>query len=174
MLSKLFLNFLKVGAVSFGGGYAVVSMIQQEIVNKYGIITPEQFIDLVALSQISPGPLAINASTFVGYMTSGILGASVTTFAVVLAPFLFALTLSNYYKSHGESLVIQRAMRGIRPCVAPLIFVAVVDLFPMSMVDIKSYIIAGIILFIYIKKKVSPIKLIGIGAVLGYLFYGIM
>ena len=174
MLSRLFMNFLKVGAVSFGGGYAVVSMIQQEVVEKYQIITPAQFIDLVAISQISPGPLAINASTFVGYMTDGILGATVTTLAVILVPSLLAYGLSTYYETHGESQIIKRAMLGIRPCVAPLIFVAVIDLLPMSMVDVKSYIIAGIVLVLYIVKKISPIKLIGIGALLGYLFYGLM
>lgn len=174
MLSKLFFNFLKVGAVSFGGGYAVVSMIQQEVVEKYHIITPAQFVDLVAISQISPGPLAINASTFVGYMTNGVLGATITTLAVVLIPSILAYSLSNYYETHGESALVKRAMQGIRPCVAPLIFVAVIDLFPMSMVDVKSYIIAGIILALYLIKKISPIKLIGIGAVLGYVFYGLM
>lgn len=173
MLNNLFWNFLKVGAVSFGGGYAVVSMIQREIVEKYAIISAAQFVDLVALSQISPGPLAINASTFVGYMSLGLLGAAVTTIAVVLVPSLLSLSLSKYYETHGENKYIQNAMRAIRPCVAPLIFVAIVDLFPMSMVDYKSYIIAAIVLFINWRKKTSPITLIGIGAVLGYLFYGI-
>ncbi len=173
MLTNLFLNFLKVGAVSFGGGYAVVSMIQKEIVEKYGIINASQFVDLVALSQISPGPLAINASTFVGYMSSGVLGAAVTTLAVIGVPSLLSLGLSGYYENKGESSLVKNAMKAIRPCVAPLIFVAVVDLFPTSMVDYKSYIIAGIILLIYWRKKISPITLIGIGGLLGLIFYGI-
>lgn len=174
MLSNLFLRFLKIGAVSFGGGYAVVSMIQQEIVESLGLISAEQFIDLVAISQISPGPIAINASTFVGYVTHGVVGATLTTLAVILLPAIFAFSLSNYYETHGSSVLIRRAMKGIRPCVAPLIFVAVISLFPMSMVDWKSYVIAAVILAIHWLKKVSPITLIGIGAVLGYLFYGIL
>ena len=173
MLSNLFWNFLKVGAVSFGGGYAVVSMIQREIVERYGIISSGQFVDLVALSQISPGPLAINASTFVGYMTSGLLGGAVTTIAVVAVPCILSFALSSYYETHGENKYIQNAMRAIRPCVAPLIFVAVMDLYPMSMIDHKSYIISAIILLLNWKKRISPIKQIGVGAVLGYLLYGL-
>ncbi len=171
MLLDLFLNFFKIGAISFGGGYAVVSLIQDEIVNKYQIITPEQFVDLVALSQISPGPLAINASTFVGFETHGLLGAAIATLGVVLAPIVFSLALSEYYKKHGENKMILRVMKGIRPCIAPIIFVAAVRLFPLSMPDYKSYLIAGIVLALFIYKKISPIKLLLIGGGLGYIFY---
>lgn len=173
MLIKLFLNFLKIGALSFGGGYAVVSLVQDEIVRKYQIITAEQFVDLVGLSQISPGPLAINASTFVGFKTIGLIGALVATLGVVFIPIVLSLSLSKYYRKKGESQLIKRVMKGIRPCVAPIIFMATVKLYPMSMVDYKSYIIAAIVLGIYFYKKVSPIMLLMIGGGLGYLFYGI-
>lgn len=174
MLLDLFLNFMKIGALSFGGGYAVISLVQEEIVDKYQIISPEQFIDLVGLSQISPGPLAINASTFVGYVTEGLLGATVATVAVVLIPIILTLSLSRYYRKNGDSPVVKRIMKGIRPCVAPIILMAVIKLYPMSMVDIKSYVIAGIVLLLYIFKKMSPIKLLLIGGTLGYVFYALI
>ncbi len=174
MLSKLFFTFLKIGALSFGGGYAVVSLVQEEVVNRYGIISAEQFVDLVGLSQISPGPLAINASTFVGFKTAGTLGASVATVSVVLVQIILSMFLADYYKKNGESKIIQRIMKGIRPCVAPVIFLAGMKLFPLSMVDYKSYMIAAIVLAIYLYKKTSPIILLIIGGGLGFLFYGIM
>lgn len=173
MLIRLFLNFLKIGAISFGGGYAVVSIIQEEIVNRYKIITDGQFIDLVGLSQISPGPLAINASTFVGFKTVGLLGALVATLGVVLVPIILSLSLSKYYRKNGENEIIKKIMSGIRPCVAPVILAATVKLLPMSITDYKSYIIAGIVLAIYIYKKTSPILLILIGGCLGILLYGV-
>ena len=174
MLRQLFFTFLKIGALSFGGGYAVVSLVQEEAVNRYGIISAEQFIDLVGLSQISPGPLAINASTFVGFKSAGVLGATVATAAVVLVQIILSLFLADYYKKNGESEVFIRIMRGVRPCVAPVIFAAGMKLFPMSMVDYKSYVIAAIVLAIHLYKKPSPIILLIIGGGLGFLFYGLM
>ena len=91
MLFDIFKYFLQIGLLSFGGGYAVVSLIQSIIVDKHNIISSEQFIDLVALSQISPGPIAINASTFVGFKTFGLFGATITTFAVFILVILTAL-----------------------------------------------------------------------------------
>lgn len=173
MLTQLFINFLKIGALSFGGGYAVVSLVQSEIVEKYQIITSEQFVDLVGLSQISPGPLAINASTFVGFKTEGFLGAAIATLAVVLIPIILSLSLSHYYRNNGESKLVARVMKGIRPCVVPIILMATIKLYPMSMVDHKSYLIAGTVLAIYLYKKVSPIMLLLIGGGLGFVFYGI-
>ncbi|MDO4711322.1 MAG: chromate transporter [Peptostreptococcaceae bacterium] len=173
MLIRLFLNFLKIGSLSFGGGYAVVSLVRDEIVDRYRIITSEQFIDLVGLSQISPGPLAINASTFVGFKTEGLTGATIATLGVVLIPIILSLSLSKYYRKNGESKLIKRVMKGIRPCVAPIILMATIKLYPMSMVDVRSYLIAGIVLAIYRYKKVSPIILLMIGGGLGFLFYGI-
>ena len=96
MISRLFFSFLKIGAVSFGGGYAVISMIQQEILEKYGVIDSGQFIDMVALSEMTPGPLAINSSTFVGFKAAGIAGAFTATLAVVLVPVVLSLLLASF------------------------------------------------------------------------------
>lgn len=174
MLISLFVNFLKIGALSFGGGYAVVSLVQAEMVEKYRIISAEQFVDLIGLSQISPGPLAINASTFVGFKTAGWFGAVVATLAVVLIPIALSLSLSRYYRKNGETPIVRRVMKGIRPCVAPIILMATIKLYPMSMVDWKSYVIAGIVLSVYWYKKVSPIALLIIGGALGYIGYGLL
>ncbi|MGB5823752.1 MAG: chromate transporter [Proteocatella sp.] len=174
MLTKLFLSFMKIGAISFGGGYAVISLIQQEIVGRYGIIGSGQFIDMVALSEMTPGPLAINASTFVGFHSDGIIGAIVATIGVVTVPVILALILAAYYKKNGENRLVGKILYGIRPCVVPIILVAVIKLIPMSLNDIYSIFIAITVAVIYHYKKISPILLIIIGGALGYSVYGII
>lgn len=172
MLIKLFLSFLKVGAISFGGGYAVIAMIQQEIVEKYGIISNHEFIDMVALSEMTPGPLAINASTFVGMKKYGIIGALVATIGVVTIPVVASLIMSKYYQSESKKNIMDKFLYGIRPCIVPIIFLAVIKLLPMSFVDAGSIIIALIVALIYKFKKISPIYIIIIGGTLGYIYYG--
>lgn len=171
MLTSLFIYFLEIGVLSFGGGYAVLSLIQSIIVDKYSIITPEQFLDLVAISQISPGPIAINASTFVGFMTYGLWGATVTTFAIFILPFILAYLVSRLY-NNAEEGILKNILESTRLCVAPIILIAVVKLYKISIVDFKSYLIIAIILGLYLfNKKISPIILIIIGGALGYIFY---
>ena len=172
MISRLFFSFLKIGAVSFGGGYAVISMIQQEILEKYGVIDSGQFIDMVALSEMTPGPLAINSSTFVGFKAAGIAGAFTATLAVVLVPVILSLLLASFYRG-GSGGMISRLLYGIRPCVVPVILFAVIKLFPMSINDIYGAIIAAVMAAIYHFKKISPILMIIIGGFLGYIVYGI-
>lgn len=174
MLTKLFFSFMKIGAVSFGGGYAVISLIQQEIVEKYKIIDTGQFIDMVALSEMTPGPLAINASTFVGFNSQGILGAAVATMGVVMVPIILSLLLAFYSGKNGNSKIMSKILYGIRPCVVAIIFVAVIKLIPMSITDIYSILIAIVVAAIYQYKKISPILLIFIGGVLGYCVYGVI
>lgn len=175
MLIKLFLTFLKIGILSFGGGYAVVSLIQDEIVNNQKIISLEQFIDLVALSQISPGPLAVNASTFVGLKTFGLFGATATTFAIFILPFFLSYIISKLYNNNAENRLLKNIIQKIRLCVSPIILIATIKLFKISITDYKSYIIIAIISIIFLfNKKISPIAIIVIGGILGYIFYGIL
>lgn len=174
MLLKLFLSFLKIGAVSFGGGYAVIAMIQQEIVEKYSIITNQEFIDMVALSEMTPGPLAINSSTFVGIKKYGLVGAIVATMGVVLIPSILSFVMAIYYQKQSKKDLMGKFLFGIRPCIVPIILIAVIKLLPMSFVDAGSLIIAIIVASLYYLKKISPIYLIILGGGLGYLYYGVL
>lgn len=170
---KLFLSFVKIGAVSFGGGYAVISMIQQEILEKYKVIDSKQFIDMLALSEMTPGPLAINSSTFVGFKSGGVIGAVIATIGVVLVPIVLSLMLASFYKGGSQSSMISKLLYGIRPCVVPIILFAVIKLFPMSITDIYGLLIAVVMAGIYHFKKISPIVMIIIGGFMGYVVYGI-
>ena len=106
---QLFYTFFKIGLFGFGGGYAMLSMIQGEVVTRYGWLTAQEFTDIVAISQMTPGPIGINSATYVGYTTIadcygtsyGILGSIIATFAVVLPSFLLMLTISKFFLKYG-------------------------------------------------------------------------
>lgn len=123
VLIDLFVSFFTIGLFSYGGGYAVLSFLQQEV-ERRGWMTTERFIDLVAISQSTPGPIAINMATFVGYQTGGVPGSVVATVAVslpgMMLMMLFALFLFHFY----EKSQVQAAFRGLRPAVVGLIAAA--------------------------------------------------
>ncbi len=118
---KLIWAYLKIGLFGFGGGYAMLSLVQNEVV-KNGWITNQMFTDIVAISQMTPGPIGINSATYIGYVsTSNILGSIVATLVVVLPPYLLTLYASHYISRHSDSAIIKGAFMGLRPVVVGLI-----------------------------------------------------
>ncbi len=118
---KLVWAYLKIGLFGFGGGYAMLSLIQREVVDS-GWITSQMFTDIVAISQMTPGPIGINSATYIGYVVPGsVLGSLVTTFTVVLPPFILTLMASHYIQRHKHSPFIKGAFMGLRPVVVGLI-----------------------------------------------------
>ena len=118
---KLVWAYLKIGLFGFGGGYAMLSLIQREVVDS-GWITSQMFTDIVAVSQMTPGPIGINSATYIGYVVTGsVLGSLVTTVAVVLPPFILTLIASHYIERHKQSPFIKGAFMGLRPVVVGLI-----------------------------------------------------
>jgi len=170
---KLFLSFLKIGAFSFGGGYAMLPLIEQEIVYINQWLTPSEFIDIIAISQMSPGPIAVNAATFVGYKYLGVLGSIVATFGVVCCSFFLVTILAKVIIKHYKSFVVSGIFSGIRPGVIGLIAAACVSLFKSSIVDIKGFIIGVIVLFMLQRTKLHPIAIIFISGALGIAMYSI-
>lgn len=115
------ISFLKIGAFSFGGGYAVVAFIQREIIENHGWISGEDFVNIVAIAEMTPGPIALNAATFVGIQVAGLPGALVATAGSVLPSCVIVLLLAFlYYKFKGFS-VIQGILAGVRPAVVAMI-----------------------------------------------------
>ena len=106
---QLFYTFFKIGLFGFGGGYAMLSMIQGEVVTRYGWVTSQEFTDIVAISQMTPGPIGINAATYVGFTSTGsVWGSVIATFAVVLPSFILMLTISKFflkYQKHPDSRI---------------------------------------------------------------------
>ena len=118
---KLIWAYLKIGLFGFGGGYAMLTLIQREVVDS-GWISSQMFTDIGAISQMTPGPIGINSATYIGYVVTGnVLGSLVATFTVVLPPFILTLIASHYIDRHKESPFIKGAFIGLRPVVVGLI-----------------------------------------------------
>lgn len=171
ILIRLYLAFLKIGTFSFGGGYAMLPFIQREIVEKNNWISMSQFTDIIGISQMTPGPVAINSATFVGYKVSGVLGSVIATLGVITTSFILVPIINKLLNKFKESKVIKGALLGMRPVLIALIIYAFIDLAKEAYIDVKSIIITLIIGVILLSKKVHPILAIVIAAGLGLLFY---
>ena len=123
MLLNLFFTFLQIGLFGIGGGLVSVSLIMQQVVTEYQWLTTVEFNDLIAIAESTPGPLVVNAATFIGMQLGGLPGAVISTFAAVLPGFLIALGLSLLYLRYRTISPIQGAMDGLRPVIVALIFV---------------------------------------------------
>ena len=118
---KLIWAYLKIGLFGFGGGYAMLSLIEREVVGS-GWLTSQMFTDIVAISQMTPGPIGINSATYIGYVVTGsVWGSIVATFTVVLPPFLLVLFASHWIARHKDSPALKAAFTGLRPVVVGLI-----------------------------------------------------
>ena len=176
ILLQLFLVFLQVGALSFGGGYAAMSLIHQQTVEKFGWLTETVYADLVTLSEMTPGPVAINAASFVGMRMGGIPGALSATLGYIVAPCLIGVLVERLYRRYGEMPLFRSTLDGIRPAVAGLIasvgFGLVKNaLLPGGIFDAKSTLAAAVLFlaafFVLRRFRVSPVPVILSGGVLG-------
>ena len=120
-LFSLFFTFFKIGAFTFGGGYAMLSLIEDECVTRHGWMTHEEMADMTAIAESTPGPISINCATHIGYRRFGVLGAALTTLGVVLPSFIIILLIANFFNTILEVPIINAAFRGIRVGVALLI-----------------------------------------------------
>ena len=119
---KLIWAYLKIGLFGFGGGYGMLSLIQHETVESHHWLSTSEFTDIVAISQMTPGPIGINSATYTGYVVTGsVFGSLVTTLTVVLPPFILTLIASHYIDRHRQSPFIKGAFMGLRPVVVGLI-----------------------------------------------------
>lgn len=180
LLSKLFLSFIKVGLFSVGGGYAAIPLIQDQIVNTYGLMSIEEFTDLITIAEMTPGPISINSSTFVGTRMYGVFGAIICTIACIIPSFIICLTLAHFYYKYRSFSGVQTVLNAMRPAVVALIGSAGVSILLLALFnsDLASlsvsnfrYIEFGIFavcLFLLrkFKDKVGAIQIIlGSGAV---------
>jgi chromate transporter len=167
----LFLAFFKIGLFSFGGGYAMLPLIEKEIVTNHHWLTLSQFIDVVAISQVTPGPIAINAATFVGYKTAGILGSIVATLGVVTPSLLIVLTLALLFTKYNSLPSVKAAFQGIRPAVVALIAAAIWNIIPSSLELVSSWAIALASYFVIRRLSWNPVITLFAAAALGVIIY---
>ncbi len=171
---QLFLTFLKIGLFCFGGGYAMLSLIQDEVVDHHGWLTMQEFSDIVAVSQMTPGPIGINTATYVGFASSGgnILGSVMATLALILPSVVLMIIVSRFVIKYRENQTLQWIFRTIRPVVVGLIASAVLVMAtPDNFVDYRSFLLFSLAFLAAYFYKVHPILLMFLGGVLGFLMY---
>lgn len=187
---QLILSYLKIGLFGFGGGYAMLSLIEREIVTP-GWITEQMFTDIVAISQMTPGPIGINSATYIGYAAPGhvdamfasplwgVLGSILCTLAVVVPPYILMMTASRFIRKHHESGVIKGIFKGLRPVVVGLIASAALlllnsDNFGSETGDILISAAISVVSFCFVMfTKFHPIYVIIMAGIAGYLIYGL-
>lgn len=170
---KLFFTFLKIGLFNFGGGYAMISFIQNEVVYKQGWLSTAEFTDIVAISQVTPGPVGINMATYTGYSTTqSVWGAALATIAVCLPSFILMLLISKFFLKYRHAKAVEDVFRGLRPAVVGLIAAAALVLCnAQNIVDYKSVLLlVGAFLAVW-KYKVGPVPVLIMSGVLGLVFY---
>ncbi len=184
MLGKLFIVFFKIGIFSFGGGYAMLPLIYQEV-QSLGIIPAKEFADLVALSQMTPGPIAVNAATYVGYKSAAVWGGAFATLGVTLPSFIIILIIDSVFIKFKENKIVKEVIAGIRPATvgmiaAAVIFFAETSIFKgeLSKIDIKQPLklinLSALVIFILTiigskKLKLGPITLTVLAGIIGAL-----
>lgn len=175
---QLISSFIKIGLFSFGGGYAMIPLIQKEI-ESHNWLTSQQFIDIIAVAETTPGPVAVNSATFVGYKVGGFLGALVSTIGVALPSFVIVILIAGVVKKFSEHPIMKGMLYGIRPVVISLILLAAVFVGKTVLIskgsflgiDWISFIIAGLAFLGIVKFKMHPILLIFLAAVSGAFLY---
>lgn len=178
VLLQLFVSYLKIGFFGFGGGYAMLSLIHSEVVVCNGWLTNGEFSDIVAISQMTPGPIAINSATYIGYEVAGVLGSVVATVAVCLPALTIMMLITRFFLRLRDNRYVKGVVIGMRPVVVGMIAAAALLLiFPhsadgRSFIDGWSWVIfIGVLLSSV--RKINPILLIVLSAVVGVVIYGI-
>ena len=178
---QLFLSFFQSGLYSIGGGYVAMPLIQSQTVDIHGWLTQAQFADLITIAEMTPGPISINAATFIGIKIAGIPGALIATFGNVLPSFVIMLILAKLYERFRKQTIIRNVLTSVRPIVVAAILTAGLILLEFSLESFKQPNIFAIIVFLvaYIlinSKKVpmGPVAVLGIGGLIGLAKQGII
>lgn len=178
---EVFRTFFVIGMFTIGGGYAMLSLIQNEVVTVHGWIDDTMFTDIVAISQMTPGPIGINSATYIGYsvlQNSGasefmcVLGSFTATFAVVLPSFLIVLAICKAYEKLKDHYLFKGVMSGLKPAVIGLIGTAALSLAtPDNFIDWKSFVLCVAAFAALFFKKIGPFTALGLGALAGLILY---
>lgn len=166
---KLFLAFAKIGAVTFGGGYAMLPILQRDIVAKHKWATEDELLDYFAIGQCTPGVIAVNTATFVGYKNKGLLGGIFATLGVVFPSIVIITIITAFVQNYAEIEIVRYALNGIRVCVCVLILNSILKLSKSSLIDKWTYMIFGVVFALSIFLDVSSALLVLLAGVTGFL-----
>ena len=170
---KLFLTFFKIGLFNFGGGYAMISFLQNEVVFKHAWLTTAQFTDIVAISQVTPGPVGINMATYTGYAAAGdAWGAVIATCALCLPSFLLMIFLGKFLLKNQHTSRVQGVLAALRPTVVGLIAAAALLLCNSeNFIDCKSVFFFLVAFILVASRKLGPIGVLCVSAAAGLIVY---
>ena len=165
MLFRLFITFFKIGLFCFGGGFAMIPLIQREVIERHKWIDKKDFLDMLVLAQSTPGPIAVNTSVFVGYKVAGVAGAIMATLGTILPSFMVILMLALFFAQVRENRYVDAAFRAMRPAVVALIVAPLIGLVK----GMKWYLmaVAGVVAMAVWYFGFSPVYLIGLSLVVG-------
>lgn len=165
--------YLKIGLFGFGGGYAMLSLIQYEVVDKHHWLSLQEFTDVVAISQMTPGPIGINSTTYIGYTVTGnVWGSVIATIAVCLPSFLLVLLISFFFARFKKNKYVAAAFTGLRPMTVGLIAAAALIMMNgENFIDYKSVLIFAAAFYLTWRYKVHPILMICMAGVAGVILY---
>ena len=172
-LFDLFWTFCKIGALTFGGGYAMLPLIQREIVENKKWSTEKEILDYYAVGQCTPGVIAVNTATFIGYKLRGIIGGIVATLGVIFPSIVIILIIATFLQNFADLAIVQSAFAGIRVAVVALIITTVVKLIKSSIKDYLGVIIAIIAFVISAFIGLSPVYVVIAAALTGFISKGL-
>lgn len=170
ILIELFISFMRIGGFTFGGGYAMLPLIQKEIVERRGLASEEEVLDYFTIGQITPGVIAVNTATFIGYKKAGVLGGVVATLGVIFPSIVIISIIAAVLTNFAELPVVIHAFNGIRACVCVLILIAVYNMGKKSVVDVFTALIFIATAVLTVLKVTSPVVLVIVAGVVGVLF----
>ena len=170
---QLFISFFKIGLFGFGGGYAMLSLIQHEVVETHQWMSVNEFTDIVAVSQMTPGPIGINTATYVGYTASGnVWGSIIATVAVTLPSFILMFIIARSFVKFRKNKYVNDAFKGLRPVIVGLIAAAALQLMNKeNFIDYSSVILFISALFLIIRYKIHPMLVIVLAGAAGWFIY---
>jgi chromate transporter len=168
---QLLLTFAKIGLFAFGGGSATIPLIQNEIVNGLHWLSLNEFLQLIAIAELTPGPIAVNSATFVGYKLGGVGGAAIATIGVCLPSIILVLIAMMFLQKFATNLWTERVVKGLRPAVIALIAAAAYSIADGGIADIKGIVIAVVSFSVLLTRKLNPILVLVLAGVAGIIVY---
>ena len=169
VLWELFAAFARIGALTFGGGYAMIPMLEREVVNRHHWATEEELMDYYAVGQCTPGVIAVNVATFVGYKIAGPVGGVFATLGVVTPSLLIILLIASVLQNFADVPAVKSAFAGIRVCVSVLIFNAVLKLWKKAVVDKAALVLFLLVFLLSLFTDLSPVVFVVVCAAAGIL-----
>ncbi len=171
ILLSLYWSFLKVGLFTIGGGYAMIPLMEAEVINVHSWLSPAEFLDIIAVAEMTPGPVSINAATFIGYRLVGVTGSLVASLGVITPSLVLLLLLSRILFRVIQNPKTESFLNGLRSALIALILLASYTLGHNAIIDLPTAFVFGLVLLLSLLLRISPLYFIGLGAILGLILY---